>query len=247
LGEIVGLHAIALVDDARTPMVALTEEVVSRPETFALLNDLDVRRRFLHSVLHGLADAARQFASLTFLAPDYGRWTLTIWRVLRALAPKPSLPHEALLSAMHWLSRHGRRQTNDPVALRHWWSAIHPLLLAAIREGTPRDPEEVFRQLRDDDYAAVMSGEDLFTLVEALGERLSTLAEAPPAGDSEHRHLRQAADYAARGIDAAHRRGQLKAPALSERAYDLLDSLARSPVPSRVAATVVQRIQHETV
>ena len=248
LGEFVGRHALAFINETRPPMSGLAQEIIENPDNFPLLRNSEVRRDFLHSLLRGLTESAKQSCSHTMLAADYGRWALDIWLLLRADPSTGSQRSVTLLSVMHWLDKHSRQNISDPTALVHWWRAILPMLFAAIREGDRSDVDQVFEQLCDNDYAGVMPIEDLLALITALCERLRADSAIPPInggyGSRDRGHWQEIADHAALGIDSAHQIGQLNTPVLLEHAYGLLTSLANAPEASRAATRVLQRIQH---
>jgi hypothetical protein len=147
---------------------------------------------------------------------------------------------------MHWLTKHdNQRATNEPAVLVHWWRAIFPLVRTAVSEGDQSEASEVFWQLYNDDYVNVVPVEDLLALVESLCERLGQIIEDASSNAEGSNQQRQRwqhiADPVAQGIDAAHRAGRLNSPALVERAYSLLTSLANGREASRLAARILQR------
>ncbi|HEX7424185.1 MAG TPA: hypothetical protein VF311_09925 [Terriglobales bacterium] len=106
LGEYVGYRSLVVLGNGqRSRFAELARDIVAQPDCFPLLIEDDCRVEFLRCFAFGLKQAARQTASATELAPDFGTWNLQVWGELRGRQHRRGESQRIVLFAMHWLEK----------------------------------------------------------------------------------------------------------------------------------------------
>lgn len=252
LGGYAGRRSLAIFSNGqRSRFAELAHDILAHPDAFPLLTNEDCRVEFLRSFAFALKEAARQTASHTELAPDFGSWNLQVWRELCSRQHPRGESQRIVLFAMHWLEKSPQGVFEREV-LRPWWQCLRPLLETVVAQGKAADCFTVLFGLRHGHYNDIATPEELMALVSTLALRLESglasgalpLDERRPAEQQWHT-WRECADHAAECIDSLRRDGSIRADMQREEAYVLLSRLAAEPIHSQPAVEALHHLHNE--
>ena len=136
-------------------------------ERFPVLRDQECRCEFLSSVASGMGEQVAAACGHTELAPEFGEWTLKLWRLLE---PVKRSGEGVLRFAMDWLKK--GKPGIDRSHLIMWWRRLQPLLRLVVTEGRRADCLRLFFSLHEGGYNDLANPDELLGLVELFTTRL---------------------------------------------------------------------------
>jgi hypothetical protein len=251
LGKQVGVGSMhVFVNGLRSAVAEIARNTITSPDSFPLLQDASNRSEFLRGLIFGMKEQAKLVSSLyPQLAADYGDWSLSVWRIMRAHRKKRDESEGVVLFAMHWSEK--KEGQGDRTHLKLWWQHLQPLFSAVIREGGRPDCFTLLFQLRAGEYNDLSTPEELLGLIEGFVERIRTgalagamdLKQQEPA-DEDYHSWRECAEHAAEAIESLRNDGSLRTDVQREHAHRLLTALAAEPIRSSHAVFGLHRLQN---
>jgi hypothetical protein len=254
LGEYCGHYSMVVFTDiGRSSVPILARDIIENPDRFPLLRDREARVNFFRSFVFAMKEQAKVQSENTDLASDYGRWSLSIWRLLFAIREKRQESEGIVLLAMHWLERE-ESESRDPSKLQIWWQNLLPLVHAVAAEGNRPDCFTLFFNLRDRKMHFVLRAEELLDSVSSLLGRLHVGAEtgaidldAIDPSNEDHNSWRDVLQNASEALETARVEGLLRNDFHLEESRKLLAQMAAAPFNIDAARTALYRLQNASV
>jgi hypothetical protein len=254
LGEYCGHYSVVVFTDiGRSSVALLARDVIENPDRFSLLHNRDARVNFFRSFVFAMKEQAKWQWENTDLAVDYGRWSLSIWRLLFAIREKRQESEGIVLLAMHWLERE-ESETRDPSKLRIWWQNLLPLVRAVAEEGNRPDCFTLFFNLRDPKMHLVLRADELLDSVSSLLRRLHVGIEtgaidldAIDTSNEDHNSWREVLRNASEALETARVEGLFRSDFHLEESQKLLAEMAAAPFNVDAARTALYRLQNASI
>jgi hypothetical protein len=254
LGEYCGHYSMVVFTDVGRSFIAtLARDVIQNPDKFPLLRTREARVNFFRSFVFAMKEQAKWQSGNTDLAVDYGRWSLSIWRLVFAIREKRQEYEGIVLLAMHWLERE-ESEARDPSKLRVWWENLWPLVRAVAEEGNRPDCFTLFFNLRDPKMYLVLRADELLDSVRSLLRRLHAGVEtgaidldAIDTSNEDHNSWREVLRNASEALETARVEGLFRNDFHLEESQKLLAEMAAAPFNVDAARTALYRLQNASI
>jgi hypothetical protein len=253
LGQILGALSIAIDSQGnRLPAAHVARELLEDNAEFPLLIKKEVRCEFLRWFVFGMKNAAPLAATRREPARDFSTWIYLSWLELHRLEPLPENCQHTMVFVCYWLGKAERKAGQTLEVLTYWWQCIFQNLLKIIKQGTTRDLNHIFTELKSGRFKDLTTVNEVFALVYELLERveetrppktLNLDLTRPELG--QHIPLRDVLEDAVETLDSLRKDGLLVQDTQKQQAYRLLARLANEPIGSGNARSALHMLESE--